>query len=193
MSTSLTPPLPAEGKHLCARHWRVEVNLRDLLSERSSLQVKAAQLEMSEPSPVKPAIAWNWEFATVFHIWEGQASAIVWGLLSLTPSNENRNLRPCNTLGQSVNQRKLCNVEKMTSYRFGLEGICDEKKTSPQTCITRSTWSKCLETSIIQLLSSFLHPISYICWRHCYTIFRYAVIKAKDGSGLKIKRSPRCV
>ncbi len=80
------------------------------------------------------------EFAVVFHIWEGQASAIVWGLLSLTLSKENRNLRPCNTRGQSVNQGEKF---AMRRRRQAIHLVWKEfamSKTSPQTYITGSTW-----------------------------------------------------
>lgn len=143
--------------------WTQDISqLKGLLIRGNQPSSESCRIEDVRPSPLKPAIAWNSvEFAVVFHIWEGQASAIVWGLLSLTPSKENRNLRPHNTQGQSVNHREVCNEETMTGDTFGLEGICNEKNfaTDLHNRIDTIEVSGELTVTVVDTFAHFVFPL----------------------------------
>lgn len=101
------------------------------------------------------------EFIAVFHIWESLASAIVRGVLSLTPSKENRNLCLSNT------KRLKCQSNK--SLRRGDNDKqyiwFGRNETKPHHSLTQLC-AMLTVFCIIHVFSPSFFLVTYVCQRH---------------------------
>lgn len=165
MATHVTKPVIFSGARV--EEWKGWG--KSFLSRRISsvLQIKGEEQPSSEncrvwdvrPSPLKPEIAWNClEFAAVLHIWQGQASATVWGLLSLTPLK--RKQIPPPPPATHKDKASIKGTFVMTRRWQTTHLVWNQfeiRKISPHAYITGSTgstWSKCLESSQLLVLIS---------------------------------------